>query len=450
MRVGRMHHAYMIGSIATVLLLCAAQISGSSLIIFMCLAMFTAIMCWAAIRNRTLPLLLFFIPWSPLLRVSPDTFSFYTLNLVLICLIGTVKKWRHFKRYHLAAGILLLFVTLLSKLLDGSGLAMDYICFMMLVFLLPVVAYESKEGRYSFTDAVIYFSAGVVLASLCAQQLATYPNIAKYIRVDSYSSITRRCGFYGDPNFYVAQVTAALSGCLVLLLRKGRGGHRWLLGALIMLLCYCGFLSGSKSFALITGVMMLVWVVELMRMRGQGKLKITLMVFVVLAAIYIFTSTLFESLINVILLRFSFATSLDALTTGRVELWTSYLKEIFTDVKVLLLGRGFTDIKVNARASHSTVIQLVYQFGCLGAPILAAWCGGFFMEHAQGIRWAQAEKMKILVLLIGLFMPWLAIDGLFFDEFFMWQWFFALGVHTLCQETDPPEDALLTQAQEAA
>ena len=58
--------------------------------------------------------------------------------------------------------------------------------------------------------------------------------------------------------------------------------------------------------------------------------------------------------------------------------------------------------------------------------------------------------VRIGIILAGVYLPWLAIDSLFFDEFFMWQWFFALGVHTLCQETDTPEDALLTQAQEAA
>ena len=441
MRVGKMHHAYMISSIAVCLLLCFAQVRGSALLILPCLAMFTMIMCWGAVQNKTMPLLLFFIPWSPVLRLSPDTFSFYTLSLMLICIIGVVKKWNHFKRYHLVAGILLLFLTLLSKLIDGSGLAMDYISFMLLIFLFPVVAYETKEGRYAFMDVVVYFSAGIILASLCAQELASYANMAKYIRVDQYHAVTRRCGFYGDPNFFVAQVTAALSGCMALLMKKNTRRNFWLLVALTMFLCYCGFLSGSKSFALVMGLMLLAWMVELVRMRGQAKLKASLLICTVVAIVYVSTSALFENLINVIMLRLMSATNLDTFTTGRPELWASYLKEIFTDVKVLLMGKGFTNVKINARASHSTLIQLIFQFGCLGAPILAGWCYSFFREHTYMCRWSQVEKMKVIMLVIGIFVPWLAIDGLFFDEFFMWQWFFALGVQAMMREEALPAES---------
>ena len=434
MRVNRLNHAYMISSIAIALLLCIAQVRASNLLILACLGAFTLLMCWSSIQNRTLPLLLFFIPWAPLLRFSPSTFSFYTLNLVLICVIGVIKKWRHFKRYHIVAGILLLFTTLLAKLLDGSRLAMDYICFMMLVFLFPVVAYETKENRYDFTDVVVYFSAGVILASLCAQQLATYPNIAKYIRVDSYSSILRRCGFYGDPNFFVAQVTAALSGCLILLLQKKKG-RRWFIGGLSILLMYCGFLSGSKSFVLVVGAMLLIWMVQLMTLRGQSKMKITLIVFAIVAAVYISTSVLFEGLINVIMLRLSSGTTLDDFTTGRIALWTNYIDELLNNIKVLLLGKGFTNVKVNGRASHNTIIQTFFQFGVVGIPILLGWCYCFFREHLQAYRSVRIEKLKLLILLCGLGVPWLAIDILFFDEFFLWQWFMVVGVQAIAKDS---------------
>ena len=424
--VKKSNRGYFISSVIVALAVCAAQITGSTALIVGCLAAFTALACLACCQNHAMPVLLFFLPWSQLLRTNPTSFSFYTISMVLVCAICVVKDWRHFKRYHLVAGILLTFLTLLSKLIDGSFLSMNYIGFLMMFFMFPVVVYEWQKERYDFEDVVRYLSWGVIAASLCAQWFASYPNIARYIRVDAYLTIVRRCGFYGDPNFYTAQVTAALGGCLLLIMREGKRKGRGILLAQILLLVYCGLLSGSKSFILTAGAMLLVWLDEILMMRGRSRMKIFLLVCGVLAAIYISRSTLFGNLINVMITRFSFSKNLDSFTTGRMELWASYLDTLLTDVKVLLLGKGFTNVKLQGRASHNTVIQMIYQFGLIGIPVVIGWMVCFFKENVYAIRYADFLKRRTIIMLLGLFLPWMAIDVLFFDEFFLWQWYFIL------------------------
>lgn len=414
---------YFVCCIVLALALCGAQITGSEILIVLCLAAFVGLVCLGCSRDMTIPLLFFFLPWSPLLRLSPDSVSFYTIGLVLVCCISMLKHWMSFKRYHIVAGVLLLILTLLSKLLDGSYLAMDYIGFMMMITLFPVVAAESGKKVYRFEDVVVFLSAGIILASLCAQQFASYDNIARFIRVDSYNTIVRRCGFYGDPNFYTAQITAALAGCLILILRKGERKRSVKLAVLIMCLLYCGFLSGSKSFVLVVALMLGMWGIELLRMRGQSGLKSALIIGSIFAGVYIATSSLFAGLIDVLVVRFASASDLDSLTTGRVELWASYVDVLLGNIKVMLLGRGYTDILVNDLASHNTIIQAVYQVGVIGMPILIGWMYSFQRHSILRTGGKRINWLQTGIVLCGLFLPWMAIDILFFDEFFLWQWY---------------------------
>lgn len=418
-----LHKTYLAGSIAISMALCLAQVKGSTVLILASLAAYLALLGWTCSRNYTLPILLFFLPWSPLMRTNPTSFSFFTFGLVLVCVISVLKKRFQFKRYHIAAGILLAFMTLLSKLLDGNWISFNYIAFMMLIVLFPVVKEESTERQYDFYQCVLFFSLGIIVAALCAQHFATYANIRKYINIHSYLTITRMMGFYGDPNFYAAQITAALGGCLYASLNESAKRRTVWLCVLILFLMYCGFMSGSKSFVLVTAVMLVLWVIEMLRMRGRIGRKILLILFGVLAAGYIASSAIFGGWIDVILTRFSFSTNLSTLTTGRMELWQNYLNEIMGEAKILFLGKGFTNVKVNDRGSHSTVIQSVYQLGILGVPVLIMWFVCFFSGLPKMSRLQKKSNVSIYVLVMGAFLPWMAIDAMFFDEFFLLPWY---------------------------
>lgn len=143
MKVGKKIYYFLISALI-VLALCVAQIMGNTILILACLAAFLALLGWSCVRNFTLPILLFFLTWSPILRTSPANFSFFTFGLVLICFISVIKKRFHFKRYHIVTAVVLLGMSLLSKLLDGNGLTFNYFAFMMLILLFPVVKEEWK------------------------------------------------------------------------------------------------------------------------------------------------------------------------------------------------------------------------------------------------------------------------------------------------------------------
>lgn len=432
MNLGR---RYLITSIAVALSLCIGQVLGNMFLIALILAAFVALIFLGNSQNFTFPLMLFFLPWSPLLRPNPNTVSFYTISLVIVCAMGLVKGRNRFKKYHIVVGILLALLTLLSKLISGYSLTLAYICFMMLIVLFPLLREEEKKSRYSFYETVFFFAMGIISAALCAQRAASFNNVAKYIRVDSYLTIVRRCGFYGDPNFYVAHITAALAGCLDLILQRRQRENSLVLGVLAIMLIYCGLLSGSKSFVLITALIIMLWLVDLLQIQGQLRKKLAVIICGGLAVVFIGRSAVVKSLIDVLVTRFSMATDMSGFTTGRTKLWVIYCNKLLSDIKVLLVGEGFTSVTVNnGRSSHNTLLQMLYQFGILGTPLIIAWVGYYFGTVFKNKN-SRKNMLRKIVLLVGVFLPWMALDMLFFDEFFLMQWFCILGFQEIGAES---------------
>lgn len=422
---------YLTACIVLSLMLCLTQIMGYKLPIIACLVIYMALVVWCSCNDFTLPILLFFLPWSPILKTTPSSYSFYTFGMVLICLISVIKRGFNFRNYQLRACILILLVTLLAKLLNGYGLEFSYIAFIMMIVLYPSVKEEWLEGRYDFYQVATFFAWGVIIASICALNFADFANIRRFIKVDGFAMIVRRSGFYADANFYTAHILSALSGALSLMLQEKKKGRLVSLCVAVSFLLYCGFLSASKSFVIVACIVLFLWIIALLKIRGRSGLKLTMIAFLVIGIIYIATSALFSGLIKVLLMRFSYANDLNSFTTGRIGLWQSYFKEILGNAELFFLGKGFTDVKVNGRASHNTILQIFYQFGLLGAPIIFYWIVCFFREASQVRREEKKHNLKSVVVLIGSFLPWMAIDVLFADEFFLLQWYMLVALNYL-------------------
>ena len=415
--------SYLTLNILLVLMMCVALVFGCTIMILACLAGFLLLVGWCCSQNYTLPILLFFLPWSPVLRTSPLGYSFFTFGLILVCGISIIKKRFKFRKYPIVAGVLLLFLTLVSKVIDGSGLTMDYILFIMLIFLFPVVKGEWTLKKYDFYHVVVFFSLGVIIAAICALNLTIFPNIARYIRVDAYATITRRSGFYGDANFYTAQITAAMGGCLLMILQEKKPSRLVTIVILLLLLLYSGFLSGSKSFVLVAVFTVFLWLIALMRKPGRVGLKVGAFSGVALIVIVIATSSLFGDLLEVVLTRFSYSKDMESFTTGRTSLWSMYLKEIISDAKVFFLGKGFTNVKLEGRGSHNTLIQAFFQFGFIGVPVLIYWIVSFFRGSSLRGRRKKIAGFEAMMIVVATLIPWIALDALFFDEFFLLQWY---------------------------
>ena len=424
----KQHHAgwMLLGCVVISVFLCYGQIRNSKALLAVCLLAFLGFVVLSCGRNAVFAVLLYFLPWSPLLRLDNKSVSFFTIALLAVCLVYCLKDHLSFNTYQSVLAFFLVLLTLAAKLWQGNPIRKNYLFFVCMLFLLPSVVEESNA--VSFKEATLFFAAGVVMAALIAQQTAGLPNISKYINVHSYLSITRRSGFYGDPNFYAAHITACLAGVQLLLSREEKRVHQLALLALMVLLIYCGLLSASKSFVLTTAGLFLAWVPILLE-KGHRTSKFRLLLGILCAGMIIVSSSAFEPLFEVIDERFSYAANISQLTTKRTDLWMDYLNEFTHNVPLTLLGQGYTSVTLHGWASHNTIIQSVYQFGLLGAPLLFIWVALMLKRVRQRLKDSRSNWRYTLLMLVGVVIPWIALDILFFDEFFLLPVYVVLGSH---------------------
>lgn len=398
--------------------LLVAQVIGSTVLILPCLACFLALVAWATLKHMSVPVFLFFLPFATLLKIQPGTISFYTVALFMAYVIYMVMGSRNLKVYHLIPALCLIIITLVVRTLYGYSLENSYLLFCATLLLLPFLAQE-LDREYDFYWLTCFFALGIIVAAVTARQLTAFPTIARYIEIFDLFGARRYSGYYGDPNFYSAQITAAIGGVLVLLLNRLRAGQAVMLVLLMALLLYCGFMSVSKSFLLVTVMLLLLWAVSILFQKERLSAKLMILLTFSFGVLFLLSSTLFTDMIDTVLSRFSGNDSLSDLTTGRTELWLSYLRAFIDDPLLLLFGNGYVHVLVNDRASHNTIIQTVFQFGLVGGLVLFAWFACYVRALLKDTRIRWDTLAQLCILLVGAFGPWMALDLLFFDDFFL-------------------------------
>ncbi len=402
--------------------LCVGHISGSSMMLSAILAGFLTLSAFAAWRGEAMPLLLFFLPWSTLMKLRYGGHSAYSIALLTVCMLLFLKQEGRMNKQNLLFAFLLFDVSLCSRLLQGESVSLPYLMLMVLFFVFPNVMEDSRR-QGDFREMTLFFSGGIFTSALSAKVLSGVSGISVFIDVYNWNGIVRLSGYYGDANFYAAHITAALAGVLLLMLWEKRKLPLLQYGLLTVLLLYCGLLSASKSFIITILLMLLLWLVFLM-----WKQRWMLLILVLTGGFVLLCSGIFHDSFAIVLRRFSDSGSLSQLTTGRLDLWINYIRTLLNDGKLCFLGVGLENIKLNGRSSHSTVLQIFYQLGLLGTTLLAAWEWYFLKDSLKNFL---PKVPQILLMGVGIFLPWMALDLLFFDEFFLLQLYFAAG---LCYE----------------
>lgn len=420
--------------------LLAAQTLNVTALLLPCLLCFLLLVGWAAIKNAAMPVILFFLPFAPLLKFRPGTISFFTIALLLVYGIYTVTGSRQVRVWHLIPALLLVVLTLVVKTAYGYELDNSYILFAITLLLVPFLTRE-LDGGCDFYWLTVCFALGICLAALTAQYLTVFPTISRYIDVNTNLGMIRRSGYYGDPNFYSSHITAALGGILVLLLKNDRRNKLFVMVPLACLLLYCGLMSVSKSFLLISACLLLLWVAALLLQRGKLSVKVTLIVTLVVAGVFLLSSTVFTDLLDMMFSRFGQDNNLSEFTTGRTEVWSRYVTAMFEDVRLLLFGQGYTDVILGEKPTHNTLLECVFQLGLIGFVLLVLWIVYYLQTLLDGSKMRRHQLACLAILVIGVFGPWMALDYLFFDEFFLLPIYLCVAVRFLSNQE--AEDSLL-------
>lgn len=421
--------------------LLAAQTLNVTILLLPCLVCFLALVAWAAIKNAAMPVILFFLPFSPLLKIRPGTISLFTIALLMIYAYYALTGSRQVKVLHLVPALLLIVLTLIVKAAYNYEIDNSYVMFAVTLLLIPFLTRE-LDGGYDFYWLTICFALGICMAAITAQYLTVFPTISRYIDINTTLGFVRRSGYMGDPNFYSCHITAALSGILVLTLNNDKRKKLFVLVPLAFLLFYCGLTSVSKSFLLVCACLLLLWVLDLLLQKGKASVKMTLLLTLLIVGIFLLSSTVFTDLLDTMFSRFGQDNNLSDFTTGRTEVWNRYITSMFEDARLLLFGQGYSDKIIGEKPPHNTLLEGVFELGLVGFILIALWMIFFVQTMLDGAKIQWRQMTRLVVLLLGAFGPWMALDYLFFDEFFLLPIYVCMAVRFLHRRQEN-EDTLI-------
>lgn len=415
-----------------------AQVFGNTAFLLLCLLCFLLLAAWSAIKSMSIPVVLFFLPFAPLLKLSPGSISFYTIALVAVYLIYIVMGSKSINIYHIIPAMALIALISAVKIIYGYTFDNSFFLFSLSLIMVPFLVRE-LDHELDFYWLTIFFASGIALAAVTSQYLVVFPAIARYINVGTQFGIIRYAGYYGDPNFYSAHITAALSGLLIMLLGRTTKKRAGVMILLIALLLYCGFMSVSKSFFLIAATLLVFWIIAFTFKKERLSLKLMIILTFSVGVLFMLSTTLFSDMVDMMLSRFGRDSNLSDFTTGRTELWLQHINALGEDPLLLLFGKGFTSVTINGRSSHNTVIQAFFQFGIIGASFLLGWFICYVRTLLGRIRIRFSDFTPIFILLIGAFGPWMGLDLIFFDEFFLIPIYVCFGIRFIIQNTQQTE-----------
>ncbi len=407
-------------TIFNIALLLVAQIVAEPILILISMGVYLITM-FTSDDETVLPLFLFFLPWSALLKLSPTSISFYSIATILVFFKYLIRHPR-FERKLIWVVCGLFVVTFAAKVLHGYGISASYLMFFIMLVAFPFI-YKFIENKVDFEQCVQFFAIGIIFATICSLIFGSHPNLIQYVRVveEGRINVTRLCGFYGDPNFYSAQVVTAFGGLLLIISKKKR--YLTLNVALAAAVAVCGMISLSKSFLICTFLVFALWIFSVL---FYGPSKIIAIAFVVgVIGFFLFDSGSFNNLVDQYILRFGTSTDASTLTTGRTDLWYDYLIFLLRNPKELIFGQGYTSVFNGVRkGSHNTIIQAVYQLGFFGSIIFALWLKQFKSKVKQ------VNKRNVLIYVVWIvscFSMWMGLDMMFFDDFFINIMLFSVG-----------------------
>ena len=396
---------------------------GNVALIYMSLALYLFIVVFSDIKD-VLQIFLFFLPFSAVIKISPNSVSLCSVAILFVLLKIVFKKDFKITVVSFLLLLTLILTSFLGKMVHGYPLALSYIMFFVTMLLCVLICINYSD-EIKFEPLVFSFSTGIILATVLSLFFRDNGALRAYIRVldQGISSGERLCGFYPDPNFFAAQTVTAF-GCMLLIANKSKI-KPYITMCYAFLLVACGTISLSKSFAISILLVMLLWLLSMIQMKVGFSRIFILMSLLCLTVLVILSSGVFDEQIQEFIMRFSSVHDASELTTGRSDLWIEYLSFLWENPAEFIWGQGFTSVFNGvSKGSHNTIIQLIYQFGLLGsAAMLFLW----YNLSNRLLKRNNEKLFPILTLLASCFFMWMGLDMLFFDDFFFLIMIFIFG-----------------------
>lgn len=222
----------------------------------------------------------------------------------------------------------------------------------------------------SLKQIVICLSFGLIVSST----LSIISYLAKITSLTSLgiseSSYFRFGAYFCNVNA-LALYCSLCQACLLGLLLAGQlNAKKWLW--LLIVITLIGLASFSKTFILITfATYFVALLIGFIKSKNKKTYTICGSIILVIAIIL---SPILIKYAKIILGRFDYNSSgaemVNSVTTGRLDVWKSYISKWSSSPLYILFGCGITAPNINNLTTHNFIISILYKFGIIGFTIL--------------------------------------------------------------------------------
>ncbi len=321
-------------------------------------------------EKETILLQLFFVmPMANIFKLSPGVQSFFTILLLLYVVLHLVLPRK-------ATTFIILFgvYVVMSELFAGEFNLFRTIKLICNILFLSSILNDEVEIRHK--EIFLSYIIGNVVSSFFGTMDSSVFKIESYIGIEELGNpnlgndITRFTGLYTDPNYYAVGLIISL--CLIVILLHRKEINRVAAVLFVVPIVYFLIQTYSKSAIIMLFVPFAFFIYSLYRRRSYLS---ALFLIAAAAAVVILALSGRIPALEIVLSRLSAAETdsgvdVNALTTGRFDLWMMYLKHLISNIKVSLLGSGIGSGYLNGRAAHNAYFDVFYFLGFIGGVLL--------------------------------------------------------------------------------
>lgn len=340
---------------------------------FIGVAMFAALICMMAIRSEHImsPLyllamggacfvamllnlnafcncLFMVIPFTSVLKLPVEVISFVSLMQMLFVLRAIVSRYISLKG--LGGVVLVCIITQIPAVILFQQSVPNILLFIINVLSFYGLYKMSESRAVKITHIFLSFAIGVLLAGLVS---LTYN-----ISVAEHPDI-RFCGLWSDPNFWGMFCMIGILACLIISMENKR--NLIFMAPIIILLASQGFLTLSRTFVVMGGIMSIVVLWKQIRGSFWGTLFLIVVLAVGLYYAYPYAEHVFTER----------GIEEDDISNGRFQSSIRYLQFFEDNLEALLCGVGFTNryimgvYDVGKLATHNTYVDILVDFGLI-------------------------------------------------------------------------------------
>lgn len=322
-------------------------------------------------KEATLYQMFFILPMANIFKMSPGSQSFFTIILLAYVVLHLVLP----RKATLLVVLFALYVVIGELWADSFNLTRTIKLICNFLFLSSILNSEVKLKNKEIFFSYIF---GNIVASTISIMDSSFFNVESYIGRKEIAGniaqdVERFAGLYEDPNYY--SIGLIISLCLVVILFYRREIKPVFCVFISIVMVYFLLQTYSKSAL----IMMALPVILLLYALIKDK-KYVLSIFVVFSALLtIFLAfsgkiTALELVIERIRESETAVggTDINALTTGRFNIWIMYIEYFINHIRSAIFGVGISAALVEGRAAHNTYIDVFYHLGVLGGMLLVS------------------------------------------------------------------------------